>query len=732
MHTYGGATVAVVALVWYQRHSAVRLLEGDELVRYPWVSWWGALLAWLITVGGLALGAWSFPPAAVERVMVRVVTGSVLVYLLTSAMAGQIGPIQGFDDMQSVTGADLLSRGYFPWSDFLFIHGLFEDALRSTAGFLLFGHTLWATQAALFLIWIPLTWVGVYWIAVWASRGRAGPLVALSVLLVWASVNFIPSWRWLGMSLVWLLLGEAVRRNRWPWTALLTAVLFVEAVLVPEASLQVIAVIIVLVASDLVHRGEGVGRWRALGRTRAFVLAGLACTMLWCAYLATQGALSAFLSYYVVFGPGHAESGALPIPDFADSVFITYFLGCVVVAAVTLWAMGVALVRRRPLGSRQWVAFGAALTTALYAEKGLGRFDNGHLLQVVTVALPLLVVWVALLLTTLDDKVRQLVHGPSTPTPGRRVAEAPRFRVSSLRDAATGVGGGRGVLLLTLPSVHQNGADRSGQQRRLRRRWSGRRARVDRRRRRGSGHAARPADGGRPVHEGRSGLRLQRELPDLRPDGSELALDVPPPVPVRRLHYAGWAYDTERDRSVSHVVVVAGGVVVASLAATHARVDVAEELDNPGALKSGFYGGSDTQRKGVVALYAVYSDGVAHPLQDAPVGESLNRPGRTPIPGPAWNRPPARWISSWWRRTSPSARSLSPRGPTSRRIGWPSSPAAAATSDGPSSSCPTGTRCWPSATGECCSRPCPWSAAPSGCGSARVCSGTATRVTGCT
>ena len=93
------------------------------------------------------------------------------VYLVTSQMATQVGPIQGFDDMQSVTGADLLSRGYFPWSDFLFIHGLFEDALRSSAGFLLFGHSLWATNAALGMVWIPLTWLGVYWV----GSGPAGP-----------------------------------------------------------------------------------------------------------------------------------------------------------------------------------------------------------------------------------------------------------------------------------------------------------------------------------------------------------------------------------------------------------------------------------------------------------------------------------------------------------------------------------------------------------------------------
>jgi hypothetical protein len=756
MHTYAGATVAVLALVWYERHAAVLLVENDDLVRYPWVPWWGAGLACLLIIGGLVLGARNFSPAAVERAMVRVVTGSVLVYLLTSQMAGQIGLIQGFDDMQSVTGADLLSRGFFPWSDFLFIHGLFEDALRSSAGFALFGHTMWATHAAVFMIWIPLTWVGVYWVAVWATRGRAAPLVALALLLIWASVHISPSYRWVGMSVVWLLLGEAVRRNRWPWTGLMTAVLFVEAVLVPEASLQVIAVTIVLVASDLVHRGDGVGRWRALGRTKAFVLAGLVCTVLWCAYLATQGALSAFLRYYVIFGPGHAESGALPIPDYADWLGITYFVVCLVVASMTIWAMGFALLQRRPLGSRHWVAFGAALTTGLYAEKGLARFDDGHLLQVVTVTLPLLVVWVALLLTALDDKVRRLVHGRATPATRRRVDELARSRVSlsAARQPASAVVAA--LLLVTLPSVHdtvrtapgRNVVDVSGGRVPLLG-WTADDA-VDRPMLRDlrtvvdtyTQHGpvfdftnspgyfyyllgedpptsyyhvsmaipeftqeiviselekSRPAlvvfhapfglpawdgphnevrhftlsqyllDGWTPLLGTHDVLFLIRnDLVGSVPDpptlkngpeltrlwfagpvcdfgytanflaseqtGHRLSLEVPPPVPTRRISFRGWAYDAANNRPVRHVVAVAGGVVVASVESAHTRNDVAEELANPEAAASGFAGGRDTQRKGELSFYAVYSDGVAHPLPGTEPRESLTRPGQSPIP----------------------------------------------------------------------------------------------------
>ena len=333
VHTYAGATAVVVALAWYSRHSAVRLLEAGRVARYPWVPWWGALLAWLspsvcwrrrpeLPAGGCGAAH----GAGRDRVRI--------VYLVTSPMAGQIGPIQGFDDMQSVTGADLLSRGFFPWSDFLFIHGLFEDALRSPAGFFLFGHSLWATHAALGLIWIPFTWVGVYWVGVWASPAVLHHSWRSVVLLVWASAHFRPSWRWVGMSLVWVLLGEAVRRNGWRWTALLTAVLFVEAVLVPEASLQVIAATSSWSGATWCTRGTGrslagTRPHPGLRRRRCRLHAGVVYR------LGHAGRSGCVLGLLRGLRPWPRRVRGAAHPDLADSVFITCFLACVVAAAVT-------------------------------------------------------------------------------------------------------------------------------------------------------------------------------------------------------------------------------------------------------------------------------------------------------------------------------------------------------------------------------------------------------------
>jgi hypothetical protein len=115
------------------------------------------------------------------------------------------------------------------------------------------------------------------------------------------------------------------------------------------------------------------------------------------------------------------------------------------------------------------------------------------------------------------------------------------------------------------------------------------------------------------------------------PTGEKVTLEVPPPVPTRRLAFRGWAYNTDDGRPYRHVVAVVGGVVVASVVSTHTRPDVAEALDDPDAAASGFSGGKDTQRQGAVSFYAVDQDGLAHPLEKAESRESLARPGGSPI-----------------------------------------------------------------------------------------------------
>jgi len=94
---------------------------------------------------------------AVEKFLLIAVVGSVGIFLLVSLLPGPQGGFQGFDDAQDLAGGSLLSRGFFPWRDMLFIHGLFPDVLEGTIGTALFGDTRWAVAASNGVILYPLS-----------------------------------------------------------------------------------------------------------------------------------------------------------------------------------------------------------------------------------------------------------------------------------------------------------------------------------------------------------------------------------------------------------------------------------------------------------------------------------------------------------------------------------------------------------------------------------------------
>jgi len=73
---------------------------------------------------------------------------------------------------------------------------------------------------------------------------------------------------------------------------------------------------------------------------------------------------------------------------------------------------------------------------------------------------------------------------------------------------------------------------------------------------------------------------------------------------------------------------------VASLPYGYGRPDVVDELVDPDAEGSGFWGGWTTARSGKVTVYAVLADGLAHPVGDpmtSPPGR-LRRPDGSKVP----------------------------------------------------------------------------------------------------
>jgi hypothetical protein len=399
------AIAAAMAVCVFARTTATVTTSGD-VQGWPWVPGWAAVglvvaaAAW--AVGSTLAGVTA---AVVERRAVGILGGSALVFIVTSRLPGPIGPLQGFDDMQSVTGADLLNRGFFPWRDVTFVHGVFEDALRSWAGFALFDHTLWGTNAAMVALWAPLGWVALFLFAVWSARGRWLPLLCVSAMLIWA-IQFPLPLRWWFAPIVWILLGEALRRSRTRWTMLMTSALFVEAVLVPEAAFQVLAVFAVVMLHDLTARSPSTPWWRGLRTTRDAAVTGAVLTVLWCGFLALHHSLRHFVDYYRIFAPGHVETGALPFGPRASDFYTSYFLGTTCLVAFTLLVVGWVLVSRRPVSVRLWLMLATALMAGMYGEKALGRFDDGHLAQSIEMAFPLAILWMSAALLWADEWVQ--------------------------------------------------------------------------------------------------------------------------------------------------------------------------------------------------------------------------------------------------------------------------------------------------------------------------------------
>ena len=397
----GGAAAALVGLWLVSRSTVVFTPTGP-------VSWdW--LPPWLALGGVAACGVWVWrchnrrtPPAVVEHILLSGVVGAVAVFLATSQLPGPLGPFQGFDDSYELAGASLLSRGYVPWRDLLFIHGLFPDVLRGTLGAAVFGDTRWGVVAGGAVLLAPLTLVSLYLLAAWVTRGSAWFLAGFGVAAIGAYILPLDI-RFMLVPITLIMLGETLRRSSARWCIALAVLLFVQGVLVPETAFLALPVLACVLGYDLMHRQGGQGLGAALRRILWVVGTGVVATLALVGALLSLDALRPFIDYYLIFGPGHNEAGALPLTGtgVGRRVAAYWVLGAVAVMA-TLWCAAAQIGDRRQWGTQMWVALAAAGFLAFYELKALGRFDVGHIAQVFTVALPLLVIWAWTIIRSLD------------------------------------------------------------------------------------------------------------------------------------------------------------------------------------------------------------------------------------------------------------------------------------------------------------------------------------------
>jgi hypothetical protein len=404
-----GAAAAVVGLWFVSRHSVV-LVRSDQTAHWwPWLPWWLAL------IGVLAIAGWAgrrlragVNPVHVEGRLLTIVVGAVLVFLIFSTLPGQLGTFQGFDDAQSLAGANMLSQGLFPWRDMLFIHGLYADVFQGNIGLALFGDTRWGGDAGQSVVLNPLSWVLLYLFVAWFSRRNTWFLGGFVVLMLAGLLDPLEG-RFILVPAVLVLLGETLRRRRLTWCIALTSVLFIQAVLIPETSFLVIPALLTVLASDLAHRSQVEGLWQTLRLSRWCTQTGVVLIVAWCAFLAANHALRPFLDYYLIFGPGHNAAGVLPLDSVQTRYYLEFRLGIVLVL-LTFWSAASRFRARRAWTERDWVTVAAAGFVVLYGEKALGRFDPPHINQVFTATLPLALLWAERSLGTADRYLRQVAQ----------------------------------------------------------------------------------------------------------------------------------------------------------------------------------------------------------------------------------------------------------------------------------------------------------------------------------
>ncbi len=397
--------VAFGGLWFVSQRTMVRFpSHSNQWQHWSWLPWWLAVVFVLVALGWFAraLRHGTSPESAEQRLR-AVVLGGVAAFLVSAIIAPPLHVFFGFDDSQNLTGAAMLQRGLFPWRDFQFAHGLFPDALAALAAFHIFQESTWGADAGLSLVFVPLTWVGMYLLAVWGARRHS--LVPLGVLALAAWQQQPVDSRFVGFAFVLLLLGLALSRHSLRWTALLTVALFAQALVVPESAFQVVAAAVVLVLSDVVHRTPSQPLLKQLRRTACFVATAAVLCVLWTAFLLSEHALTGFIDWFVVFGPGHDAEGAVkgfPIGTFNLNLYRLMIIVVVLMILLSAWR----IYSRRAWTVRAWVTAAAAINAGLYGEQALGRFEMPHTQYSNAVGLLLIILTAGTLVPALDDYVR--------------------------------------------------------------------------------------------------------------------------------------------------------------------------------------------------------------------------------------------------------------------------------------------------------------------------------------
>jgi hypothetical protein len=417
------APLSLLALAVASSATEVTVVESGRVQQYPFVSPALVAAATLVAAAAVLTIVRRHAQETLENVRrlefatVATFAGSVLVYLITARLPGELGPLDAFHEGETLATAAALRRGAFPWRDVLFIHGPLMDGLWPRLGLAIFGDTRWAEHAGRDMVTMPLCMVLVWLLLVGVLR-RNWVVLAGFVVIVAAGSEFFSGLlttnfggRFLLLPVIVLMLAQTLRAARTlacaAWGAALGGLMLAAFALTPEMGFAVVAVGVVLVGAEWAGgRGSGVAVPARFPRTLGCLAGGLGVAVAFVAWLALNGALDDFLFYFRTFAPDHALTGGVPAGEVEDDLFGYLFAAALpwVLALITAAYVAWRLARRASIRAEEWALTSLAVLGILYYPKFLSRADL-HVLAGVAIGLPLLVYVVARLLEPGDREV---------------------------------------------------------------------------------------------------------------------------------------------------------------------------------------------------------------------------------------------------------------------------------------------------------------------------------------
>ena len=241
-------SLTVFCLYFTSQQTRVVTTDG-QVIDYPWFPLWlafllsGIVAAWIVRslrkIDRSNLGEW----VEIEKTAGYFIAVPLLLFYKISILPATVGMMDYFHDGETVASAWLLFKNFFPWRDLLFIHGLLEDPLHSSLGFLVFQKSLWGGAAGQCILFNPISWILLYYLYLWVFRKNRILVFIPTFLLpdLYSPLFGHMHFRFLFIPLIIISYWRLLTKNSWGNAAVFTGLSFVQILITPESSYLAIA-----------------------------------------------------------------------------------------------------------------------------------------------------------------------------------------------------------------------------------------------------------------------------------------------------------------------------------------------------------------------------------------------------------------------------------------------------------------------------------------------------------